>query len=138
MSDLADGTGTATIGDRLLIGAGNLFFDLVGTEFRWLGWDTADQNLDRYRSVQGGTAQFPDDVAERHPAFAAAEQANRLRFESLTFPGRTSAPRVNSQLRNWAMATQPCSTIGGRNRSIPWKKLGDTFGAAIPTRARPS
>ena len=46
--------------------AGGQFFDTVGSVFRGLGFDTAADNLARYRSGVGGTHVYSNAEIARH------------------------------------------------------------------------
>jgi hypothetical protein len=74
------------------------FFDSARPAFEALGLTTAAENLRRYRGGQGGTRSYSDEEIGAHPAFLAAEERNRTRFESRTFTGRTGNPVVNDSL----------------------------------------
>jgi hypothetical protein len=74
------------------------FFSTVERAFDFFGFDTAADNLRRYRSGQGGTHTYPDAEIERHPAVLEAEDQNRTYFENRTFTGQTSVEKLNSGL----------------------------------------
>lgn len=65
------------------------FMDLARGIFYILGFDTAVDNMRRYRSARGGTQTYTADEMSKHPAYDDAIDHNRTMFESRTFTGNT-------------------------------------------------
>lgn len=77
------------------------FFDVTESIFDLLGFETAADNLRRYRSGVGGDYTYSAEEMAGHPAFYEAVDDNRTNFESMTFTGRMkSKPEVNERLLN--------------------------------------
>ncbi|MBV1799656.1 hypothetical protein [Siccirubricoccus sp. G192] len=90
MSDTLDAAGPADADMAAgLLDAARNFFSLTERGFDFFGYDTAAENLRRYRSGQGGLEEYSNREIERHPALLEAEDTSRTRFESFTFTGRT-------------------------------------------------
>ena len=65
------------------------FFRNTASAFRRAGFADAAENLDQYLYGRGEPREFTEEQLARHPIFGAAEAANRLRFETTTFMGRS-------------------------------------------------
>ncbi|HYG85078.1 MAG TPA: hypothetical protein VD978_02365 [Azospirillum sp.] len=74
------------------------FFDFAQSIFDLLDYDTAADNLRRYRSGVGGIRTYTADEMSEHPAFGDAIDRNRTNFESLTFTGKTGNRELNQQI----------------------------------------
>lgn len=74
------------------------YFSLVDRGFDARVYDTAAKNLRRYRNGQGGLEEYSDGEIAGHPALLEAEDANRTRFETRTFTGRTGNSTLNAEL----------------------------------------
>jgi hypothetical protein len=77
----------------------NEFMDIAEDVFDLLGYDTAVDNLRRYRSGEGGTRSYTAEEMNKHPAYGDAIDHNRSLFESKTFTGNTSNSTLNRTLR---------------------------------------
>lgn len=66
---------------------GGQFFDFAGSAFRWLGWETAADNLVRYRGATGETHVFSNEEIARHRPLLRYEDENRTLFEAFSFVG---------------------------------------------------
>jgi hypothetical protein len=75
-------------------------FSLAERVFDHRGYDTAAENVRRYRSGRGGLEEYSDEEIARHPALLEAEDENRTRFEARTFTGRTGNRDLNAELLN--------------------------------------
>lgn len=67
----------------------NEFMDIAEGLFDLFGYDTAADNLRRYRSGDGGTESYSAEEMSKHPAYDDAIDHNRTMFESRTFTGIT-------------------------------------------------
>ncbi|GAA0566622.1 hypothetical protein GCM10009416_00740 [Craurococcus roseus] len=74
------------------------FFDATESAFGFLGYETAAENVRRYRSGRGGLEEYSDAEIARHPALLRAEDENRTHFEARTFTGRTRNDELNAEL----------------------------------------
>jgi hypothetical protein len=83
-----------------LLDAGRNFFSFVERGFDFFGFDTAAENLRRYRSGQGGLVEYSGKEIERHPALLDAEDESRTEFERRSFTGRTRNRTLNQKLLN--------------------------------------
>jgi hypothetical protein len=80
--------------------AGGQFFDTVGSVFRGLGFDTAADNLARYRSGVGGTHVYSNAEIARHGPLLRYEDQNRSMFESFSFVGENDRGNPTGVLQN--------------------------------------
>ena len=64
------------------------FFDTAESLFDLFGFDTAADNLRRYRSGEGGTRSYSSEEMGAHPAYGDAIDRTRTYFEGNTFTGR--------------------------------------------------
>ena len=76
------------------------WFDRVADAFRTFGWDTAAENLRRYRSGTGEPKIYSRDEIERHDPILLAEDRNRTRFESGTLLGKTGNDVAKNHVLN--------------------------------------
>lgn len=74
------------------------FFDFAESVFNVLGYDTAADNLRRYRSGVGGIRSYSAQEMEAHPAYGDAIDRSRSNFETKTFTGRTGRSAFNDRL----------------------------------------
>lgn len=96
-------------------------FSVAEHVFDSRGYDTAAENLRRYRSGRGGLEEYSDDEIARHPALLDAEDRNRTRFESSTFTGRTDNDELNRKLLGLADGAD-FSFFDKWDRSVPWSR----------------
>jgi len=76
------------------------WLDRVADVFDTLGWDTAAENLRRYRSGTGEPKIYSRDEIERHDPILMAEDRNRTRFEANTLLGKTDNKVTKKKLLN--------------------------------------
>lgn len=105
------------VAEELLYGARD-FFSSAEHAFDSRGYDAAAENVRRYRSGRGGLEEYSDAEIARHPALLDAEDANRTRFETQTFTGRTRNSTLNAEL---------LGTPDGASR-----RFGDDWDLAVP------
>lgn len=76
----------------------NEFMDIAEGLFDLFEYDTAADNLRRYRSGEGGTESYTAEEMSNHPAYDDAIDHNRTMFESNTFTGMTKKLGIREKL----------------------------------------